>query len=63
MVLKASRTNEEVLERWERWRSEVVFVVFCFCLSVYFGMIFKIFLLGVAAGVRGGYGELRGEPN
>lgn len=67
MAPSATKMNEEVLDWWERWRSEeyfffVVLSYSCFCLCVCllamscFGLIFKLFFCGDTAGLRGGYG-------
>ena len=60
----ATRSNDEVLERQERWRGKEVLLLFCVCLLACFSLIFFVlFFLGYTAGVKKDMGELIGEQN
>ena len=58
----ATRTNEEVLERWERRRGERVFSPFV-CLLVFDLNFLKFSFDGDTSGMRGRYERLEDEWN
>ena len=39
----STKMNEEAVERWERWRSEVAFLPFLFKIVAYLDLIFILF--------------------
>lgn len=50
---KATRTNECMMGRWERWRNEVFVVVVVFLFFNYFSFLFLGNLQGLKANMEG----------